>query len=158
MADRSSGFRIDVSGLAPAALMSSSTAASHEKVRRAEGTCNGVRSLSLTLALSGKTELLSSCSNLCAGARAILPCGYFPLVTLHMQSVHSFNTGSSVIQAWGGLLACLKQTQSQAAIRTSCPGLLAGLPESVSHCSLAPSCILPSNSLVFCLFCFVLSL
>ena len=43
MADRSSGFRIDVSGWVPAALMSSSTAASHEKVRRAEGTCSRVR-------------------------------------------------------------------------------------------------------------------
>lgn len=50
MADRSSGFRIDESGSAPAALMSSSTAASHEKVRSAEGTCGGARSLSLSLA------------------------------------------------------------------------------------------------------------
>lgn len=41
MADMSSGFRRDESGSAPAALMSSSTAASHEKVRRAEGTCVG---------------------------------------------------------------------------------------------------------------------
>lgn len=41
MAARSSGFRMDELGSAPAALMSSSTAASHEKVRRAEGTCGG---------------------------------------------------------------------------------------------------------------------
>lgn len=42
MADRSSGFRM-ASGSTPAALMSSSTAMSHEKVRRAEGTCGGGR-------------------------------------------------------------------------------------------------------------------
>jgi hypothetical protein len=41
MATRSSGFRTDESGSAPAALMSSSTAVSQEKVRRAEGTCSG---------------------------------------------------------------------------------------------------------------------
>lgn len=41
MVDRSSGFRIEESGSAPAALRSSSRAASHEKVRRAEGTCGG---------------------------------------------------------------------------------------------------------------------
>lgn len=52
MVNRSSGFRIDESGLAPAALMSSSTAMSHEKVRRAEGTCGGTRSLSLVLAFT----------------------------------------------------------------------------------------------------------
>lgn len=45
MAARSSGFRIDELGSAPAALMSSSTAASHEKVRRAEGTWGGATSL-----------------------------------------------------------------------------------------------------------------
>ena len=49
MADRSSGFRTDVSGWVPAALMSSSTAMSHEKVRRAEGTCSRVRGTELQL-------------------------------------------------------------------------------------------------------------
>lgn len=39
MESRSSAFRTEGSGSAPAALMSPSTAASHEKVRRAEGTC-----------------------------------------------------------------------------------------------------------------------
>lgn len=61
MATRSSGFRIDESGSAPAALMSSSTAVSHEKVRRAEGTCGGVRRLSLVLALTLVLTLLPLC-------------------------------------------------------------------------------------------------
>lgn len=52
MANRSSGFRIDESGSAPEALMSSSTAMSHEKFRRAEGTCGGERSFSFVLAFT----------------------------------------------------------------------------------------------------------
>lgn len=59
MADRSSGFRIDESGSAPAALMSSSTAASQEKVSRAEGTCGGARSLSLALALQDRAQVFT---------------------------------------------------------------------------------------------------
>lgn len=51
MAEKSSGFRIDESGFVPAALMSSSTATSHENVRRAEGTYGGVRPLSCAPAL-----------------------------------------------------------------------------------------------------------
>lgn len=39
MAASSSGLKTDVGGSAPAALMSSNTEASQEKVSRADGTC-----------------------------------------------------------------------------------------------------------------------
>lgn len=59
MAERSSGFRIEESGSAPVALMSSSTAASQEKVSRAEGTCGRARSLSLALAPQDQAHIFT---------------------------------------------------------------------------------------------------
>lgn len=43
MAASNSGLKTDVAGSAPAALMSSNTEASQEKVSRAEGTCRADR-------------------------------------------------------------------------------------------------------------------
>lgn len=139
MVNRSSGFRIDESGLAPAALMSSSTAMSHEKVRRAEGTCGGGEASALFWPLH--SELISLHSNLRVGIRSTHSLGHFLMVTpeqpSHSRSIpepaapSTEDLGSGTPQIW------LRLSQCWAAVSKSSPFFLKS-PHFQSHLGSAP--------------------